>query len=187
MTIAFYVIRDKTTGKYYEARRFESTLENCRGHFEKAANAEAQLKKLQGDGYDVSDTEICGIELKVAEVIQPKIMKQKSGFVIEIKDPEAYRGRTLYYKGNKAKPFKEDSQFSIYMRVTHDGREQTITATIFATRAEAEKRLAEIKNAIDTVKYEPKDGRNYYRDDEELKYKKSNQLIKFRIIPVGGK
>jgi len=191
MAIAFYLIRETTDGKYYESGSFCASLENCRAHFESAANAEKEIRKRQGQGYDMDDAEIVAIELKTVRVIKPKIIKQKKGWVIEVTDPEhkGYDRYKTYYRGNKKKIYRPDSQLTIYSDL-RNGREQTLTATVFETKGAADTRLKEITTAIRDVKGKHENIHNYvtWTDQQstgwDLPYGVANKRFSFKVVPV---
>lgn len=141
--VAFYVIRDEKTGKYYESRHCDCTLEQTRAHFARVEGAEKQIKKMQADGVDVSNWVIVPVSLEVDDPLYPMLMEQKSGWVIELATKDCQGKKVVsYWKGNKKKPVA--AKHLVSLLVSLRGRPQTVTASIFATKAEAEKKIAEI-------------------------------------------
>lgn len=191
---AFYVIQDTKTFKYYESRRCEATLDTTRAHFERVEGAEKQIKECQARGMNVDSWVIVPVFLSTGEPITPTIMKQKSGWVIEIRAPH-YSGNgmtTTYWKGNKKKVVNERNLVSLLCDLR--GKAQTVTASIFKTKAEAEKKVAEIKDNMQRLvteelkgrpeRYVPEDRWTGRRDDPEQKYSEELQTFKFKVVEV---
>jgi len=155
--VAGYIVGTADGSSIYQGRFTFGGLQECRAIYTQYKTAEAEIKDLQREGNDVSDLVVYPVTLALGKAIKPSVRKEPKGFVVKFTQKRVYKynGQTRkevsYWKGNKKKP---DITWNTYTRrsdeptrpdlerivgLFHSYTNTTHKASVFATKAEAEK------------------------------------------------